>query len=67
MADTRPGAMSRIIRWIDYRLPFVAALNHELNEYPTPRNLCPIQDFLDTARPGNLASCAGGNSRLRLD
>ena len=39
MADTRPGAMSRIIRWIDYRLPFVAALNHELNEYPTPRNL----------------------------
>ena len=39
MADTRPGAMSRIIRWIDYRLPFIQALNHELNEYPTPRNL----------------------------
>jgi ubiquinol-cytochrome c reductase cytochrome b/c1 subunit len=39
MADTRPGAMSRIIRWIDYRLPFIGALNHELNEYPTPRNL----------------------------
>jgi ubiquinol-cytochrome c reductase cytochrome b subunit len=39
MAATRPGAMSRIVEWIDYRLPFVAFLNHELNEYPTPRNL----------------------------
>jgi len=39
MADTRPGAPTRIIRWIDYRLPFIRALNHELNEYPTPRNL----------------------------
>jgi ubiquinol-cytochrome c reductase cytochrome b subunit len=39
MADTRPGAASRIIRWIDYRLPFVAMLQHELYEYPTPRNL----------------------------
>src|SRR5713226_3268692 len=39
MADARPGAASRIIRWIDYRLPFVAMLQHELYEYPTPRNL----------------------------
>src|SRR5215467_10511582 len=39
MAETRPGAATRIIRWIDYRLPFVQFLNHELNEYPTPRNL----------------------------
>src|SRR6266446_252040 len=39
MADARPGAATRIIRWIDYRLPFVQFLNHELNEYPTPRNL----------------------------
>jgi ubiquinol-cytochrome c reductase cytochrome b subunit len=39
MADTRPGATSRIIGWIDYRLPFVALLRHELYEYPTPRNL----------------------------
>src|ERR1700724_1121656 len=39
MADNRPGAASRIIRLIDYRLPFVQFLNHELNEYPTPRNL----------------------------
>src|ERR1700746_1735495 len=39
MADNRPGALAGIVRWIDYRLPFVQFLNHELNEYPTPRNL----------------------------
>lgn len=39
MADERPGAGTRIIRWIDYRLPFLAMMDHELNEYPTPRNL----------------------------
>jgi quinol-cytochrome oxidoreductase complex cytochrome b subunit len=39
MPVTGTGRTSRIIRWIDYRLPFVAALEHELNEYPTPRNL----------------------------
>jgi ubiquinol-cytochrome c reductase cytochrome b subunit len=39
MADGRAGAGTRIIRWIDYRLPFLAMLDHELNEYPTPRNL----------------------------
>src|SRR5262245_29199978 len=40
MADIlSPGAGSRIIRWIDYRLPFVGMLQHELHEYPTPRNL----------------------------
>jgi quinol-cytochrome oxidoreductase complex cytochrome b subunit len=39
MADTQLGAGSRIIRWIDYRLPFVDLLRHELYEYPTPRNL----------------------------
>src|SRR5919108_1846268 len=39
MADARPGATSRVIRWIDYRLPFVGMVQHELYEYPTPRNL----------------------------
>jgi quinol-cytochrome oxidoreductase complex cytochrome b subunit len=39
MPVTGTGRASRIIRWIDYRLPFVAQLEHELNEYPTPRNL----------------------------
>jgi len=39
MAQTSLGATSRIIRWIDHRLPFVAMLQHELYEYPTPRNL----------------------------
>ncbi|HJU18190.1 MAG TPA: cytochrome b/b6 [Stellaceae bacterium] len=39
MADERPGATGGIIRWIDYRLPFVSLLRHELYDYPTPRNL----------------------------
>jgi ubiquinol-cytochrome c reductase cytochrome b/c1 subunit len=39
MAQTSLSATSRVIRWIDYRLPFVGMLQHELYEYPTPRNL----------------------------
>jgi quinol-cytochrome oxidoreductase complex cytochrome b subunit len=39
MADTSASRTGRLIRWIDYRLPFVAAMQHELHEYPTPRNL----------------------------
>jgi quinol-cytochrome oxidoreductase complex cytochrome b subunit len=39
MADARPGIGTRIVRWIDYRLPFMAMAEHELYEYPTPRNL----------------------------
>jgi ubiquinol-cytochrome c reductase cytochrome b subunit len=32
-------AQNRIIRWIDHRLPVFSYLEHELHEYPTPRNL----------------------------
>jgi len=39
MAATRPGAGSRIVRWIDYRLPFISFFEHELTAYPTPKNL----------------------------
>jgi ubiquinol-cytochrome c reductase cytochrome b/c1 subunit len=39
MADARPGSGSGIIRWIDHRLPFMAMIEHELYDYPTPRNL----------------------------
>jgi len=28
-----------LVRWIDHRLPVFSYMNHELNEYPTPRNL----------------------------
>ena len=28
-----------LIRWIDSRLPFVSFMEHELHEYPTPKNL----------------------------
>ncbi len=28
-----------VVNWIDYRLPIFSFMNHELNEYPTPKNL----------------------------
>ncbi len=34
-----PVIKNRLARWIDHRLPVFTFLNHELNEYPTPRNL----------------------------
>ncbi|BBK40767.1 cytochrome b [Allostella vacuolata] len=32
-------SQNAIIRWVDHRLPVFSFMNHELNEYPTPRNL----------------------------
>ena len=34
-----------VVRWIDYRLPIFTFLNHELHEYPTPRNLNYLWNF----------------------
>jgi ubiquinol-cytochrome c reductase cytochrome b subunit len=31
--------ISGTVEWIDYRLPIFTFMNHELTEYPTPRNL----------------------------
>ena len=31
--------MHPVMQWIDYRLPIFTFLNHELHEYPTPKNL----------------------------
>ena len=28
-----------VVHWIDTRLPIFTFMEHELNEYPTPRNL----------------------------
>ena len=28
-----------LVKWIDHRLPVFTFMNHELHEYPTPRNL----------------------------
>ena len=51
MAATQPGAphsasilnsrtrTGRILRWVEYRLPIISMMEHELYEYPTPRNL----------------------------
>jgi ubiquinol-cytochrome c reductase cytochrome b/c1 subunit len=34
-----PRKQSKLVRWIDDRLPVFTFISHELNEYPTPRNL----------------------------
>ena len=39
MAAPPSGTSSRLIRWIDYRLPFLGFFERELTGYPTPRNL----------------------------
>src|SRR5882672_85249 len=40
-----PKFSNPVIRWIDYRLPIFTFLNHELHEYPTPRNLNYLWNF----------------------
>src|SRR5882724_2640157 len=37
--------MSRVIDWIDYRLPIFAFLRRELHEYPAPKNLNYLWNF----------------------
>jgi ubiquinol-cytochrome c reductase cytochrome b/c1 subunit len=32
-------SLTKIARWIDYRLPIFSFMDHELREYPTPKNL----------------------------
>src|SRR6201987_739270 len=34
-----PRSQNKLVRWIDHRLPVFTFMEHELNEYPTPRNL----------------------------
>ncbi|HLJ64964.1 MAG TPA: cytochrome b N-terminal domain-containing protein [Stellaceae bacterium] len=34
-----PPAQNKLVRWIDHRLPIFTFMQHELNDYPTPRNL----------------------------
>src|SRR6202140_2303995 len=47
-----PVSQSKVIRWIDHRLPVFTFMNHELVEYPTPRNLSYFWNF------GSLAGIA---------
>src|SRR5689334_4766786 len=39
MTMDTPRKQSGFVRWVDERLPIFTFVNHELNEYPTPRNL----------------------------
>jgi quinol-cytochrome oxidoreductase complex cytochrome b subunit len=36
---TAAPSQNKLVRWIDHRLPIFTFMNHELNDYPTPRNL----------------------------
>ena len=38
-ASSPASGYSRLVRWIDDRLPFVSFLEHEFTAYPTPKNL----------------------------
>src|SRR5277367_3432589 len=31
--------LAKIVKWIDYRLPVFSFMDHELRQYPTPKNL----------------------------
>ena len=39
------GLVTRVVRWIDYRLPLFSAARHSLIEYRTPRNLNAFWNF----------------------
>ncbi|MDB5405479.1 MAG: cytochrome b [Rhodospirillales bacterium] len=39
MAAAPAKQKSKLVGWIDHRLPIFSFMEHELNEYPTPRNL----------------------------
>jgi len=34
-----PAKQNKFVRWVDHRLPIFTFMSHELNDYPTPRNL----------------------------
>ena len=39
------GFKNPIVRWIDHRLPVFTFMDHELNHYPTPKNLNYLWNF----------------------
>src|SRR5258708_13128480 len=42
---TEAGSKSRVVQWIDQRLPIFTLLRHEVDEYPTPNNLNYLWNF----------------------
>jgi ubiquinol-cytochrome c reductase cytochrome b subunit len=45
----RPNQRKGIVAWIDHRLPIFSFLRHELDEYPTPRNLNYLIRFIHSS------------------
>ena len=52
VSQEKTGFSNSVIRWLDYRLPIFIFFYHELNAYPTPRNLNYLWNF------GSLAGMA---------
>src|ERR1700675_2926111 len=45
-ASAKPPVFKNpVVRWIDHRLPLFSFMSHELNDYPTPRNLNYMWNF----------------------
>jgi quinol-cytochrome oxidoreductase complex cytochrome b subunit len=40
-----PAFQNSLVRWIDYRLPIFTFAKHELQDYPTPRNINYLWNF----------------------
>jgi ubiquinol-cytochrome c reductase cytochrome b/c1 subunit len=38
-SPSAPRSQNKLVKWIDHRLPIFAFMQHELYDYPTPRNL----------------------------
>ena len=49
---SKPKFKNPVVKWIDYRLPIFTFMDHELNHYPTPKNLNYFWNF------GSLAGIA---------
>ena len=49
---SKPKFKNAVVKWIDYRLPIFTFMDHELNHYPTPKNLNYFWNF------GSLAGIA---------
>ena len=45
MLKNEPKQNNGIVSWVDHRLPIFTFLRHELDEYPTPRNLNYLWNF----------------------
>ncbi|HVJ50930.1 MAG TPA: cytochrome b/b6 [Aliidongia sp.] len=44
-SHSSPAFQNKLVRWIDHRLPVFTFAKHELQDYPTPRNITYLWNF----------------------